>query len=531
MKKDCILAATLLLALSSSPSFASLASNNIPLDSPVYGYLDKMSGLGLVNSDFKGIKPITKSEAARLLKEAETALGTAGSSPLTSELVAEVRRYLGRELQAIENPGQSVANSFTPLAEAKVRYLYLDGEPRNYERAVRDPGGEGVFGIGSGLRPTNPPDTTVMQRGSEGTPLFENNEGTRYADGHNLDLRFSSEATVGTLFSLLIEPEFLASEGLLKGRLNKGYAKIGGGALELEVGRDANWFGFGQRGSITLSNNASNFDLIKFSNPEPIDAGFLGMFKYVIMFSRFDSVMTDNGRRRPYFYAMKASLKPVPEFEVGISIGRQQGGPGVDNSFSSYLKGLVGGTGQDNSNSLGGVEMRWRIQSLRNTELYGEFSGEDAAKFWPFVESYLAGIYIPMLTEDGRNDLRFEYFQGNRILYSHSQFTEGYIYKGLPVGHSQGGATQDFFLRYSHWFTPRSNAGIDYMYTERGDLGMVAGQALETKNALRLFCSLPLADRLDMKIQVGAERISNRNLLSGVDRDNGLASVELDYRY
>jgi len=530
MKKN-FLAAALLLALSSSPSLASIASNNIPLDNPIYGYLDKMAGLGLVSSDFKGIKPITKSEAARLLKEAETALAKAGPSNFADELVAEVRKSLGRELQAAENPGQIVANSFTLLSEAKIRYLYLDGVARNYERAVHDPGGEGVFGIGSGLRPTNPPGFTVMQRGSEGTPLFENNEGTRYGDGHNLDIRFSSEATIGSLFSLLIEPAFLAREGTTQGRLNKGYGKIGGGSLELEVGRDANWFGFGQRGSITLSNNASNFDLIKLSNPEPIDAGFLGMFKYAFILSRFDSVVTANGRRQPYFYAIKASLKPVPEFEIGINLGRQQGGPGVDNSFSSYFKGLVGGTNDDNSNSLGGVEMRWRIEALRNTELYGEFSGEDAAKFWPFVESYLAGFYIPMLTADGRNDLRFEYFQGNRILYTHSQYTEGYIYEGLPIGHSQGGATQDFFVRYSHWFTPRSNVGIDYIYTERGDLGMVAGQALETKNGLRLFCSLPLADRFDLKAQIGAERISNMNLLSGNDTDNGLASVELDYRY
>lgn len=531
MTNSLILAAALLLALSVSPSFASVASNNIPLDSPVYGYLDKIAGFGLINSDFKGLRPITKSEAARLVKEAEKAAATAGPSHLASELIAEARRFLVRELQALENPGMAEINSFTPLSEAKLRYLYLDGEPRNYERTVSDPGGEGVFGIGSGLRPTNPPGTTVQQKGSEGTPLFENNEGTRYKDGHNLDLRFSSEATIGRYFSLLVEPAFLASEGLMKGRLNKGYGKVGGGSLELEVGRDANWLGFGQRGSITLSSNAANFDLIKLSSPEPIDAGFLGMFKYAFIFSRFDSVMTATGRRQPYFYAIKASLKPVPEFEIGLNLGRQQGGPGVDNSFESYFKGLVGGTHEDNSNSLGGVEMRWRIAALRNTELYGEFSGEDAAKFWPFVESYLAGVYIPMLTADGRNDLRFEYFEGNRILYTHSQYSEGYIYKGLPIGHSQGGATQDFLLRYSHWFAPRSNAGIDYIYTERGDLGRVAGQALETKNGLKLFCNLPLADRFDLKLQVGAERISNMNLQSGVDRDNSLASVELDYRY
>jgi hypothetical protein len=532
MKKAGILATvTVLMGLTANHALASLASNNLPLDSPVYGYLDKMAGLGLLGSDFKGIRPITKSEAARLLREAQNTLSGAKGSAFADELVAETARHLGRELFYLDNPEQTVTSSFKPVSEAKLRYVYVDGEARNYARDVHDPGGDGVFGIGAGLRPTNPPDFVVRQQGTEGTPLFENNEGTRYAAGNSLDLRFSTEAHLGRYVSLLAEPQFLTTDGLLNARLNKGYAKVGGGGLELEIGRDANWLGFGQRGAITLSNNAKNFDLIKLSSPEPLNAGFLGTLKYALIFSRFDSVTTDKGERQPYFYAIKVSLKPSPQVEIGINLGRQQGGPGVKNTLSSYLRGLVGGTHEDNSNSLGGAEFRWRIPSLRNTEIYGEFSGEDAAKFWPIVESYLAGIYIPRLTDDGRNDLRFEYFLGNRILYTHGQFTEGYLYKGMPIGHAQGGATQDFLLRYSHWFSPRNNAGIDYMHTTRGNLGRVDGQALERINAVRVFWDFPLADRVDMKMLLGTERIVNMNLEQGNSRNNSLATVELAYRY
>lgn len=522
---------TVSIALMSHDAIAAVASNNIPLDSPVYGYLDKMADLGLFVSDFKGIRPITKSEAARLLKEAQDNISQKRGSSFASQLIAETGRYLERELSHRDKPQQPVASSFNPLTEAKLRYVYLDGEPRSYARDVHDPGGEGVFGIGSGLRPTNPADFVVHQQGTEGTPLFENNEGTRYAAGNSVDIRFSSEANVGRYASLLLEPQFVSTDGQLNGRLNKGYVKIGSGGLELEVGRDANWLGFGQRGALTLSNNAKNFDLIKLSSPEPLDAGFLGKFKYAVIFSRFDRVMTANGERRPYFYAIKGSLKPSPQFEIGINLGRQQGGPGVTNTLSSYFKGLVGGTHEDNSNSLGGLEMRWRIPTLRNTELYGELSGEDAAKFWPIVESYLAGIYIPRLTADGRNDVRFEYFLGNRILYTHGQFTQGYIYKGMPIGHAQGGATQDFLLRYSHWFSARNRAGIDYIYTTRGNLGRLEGQALEEKHAARLFWNFPLADKLDMKMLFGAEQVTNMNLVDGADRNNSLAMIELSYRF
>ena len=531
MKKLLFLLLPALIVLLLPANLFALSAVNIPLGSPVYAYIDKLAGLGLISSDFKGIRPVTKSEAARLLREAEKSSADVAESAFAQELLGELHFYLRREFSLYDIPEQAPAYDLKPISELSLRYVYLDGQPRNYERDVHDPGGDGVFGIGSGLRPDNPYPSIVRQRGSEGTPLFENNEGVRYLDGSSLDLRFSSEANFSNFVSTLLEPEFLSTAGALQGRLNKGYVKLGGGGLELEVGRDSNWLGFGERGAITLANNARNFDLVKLSSPEPLEAGFFGKFKYAVIFSRFDSVNTTIGERQPWFYAIKASLKPVPSFEIGLNLGRQQGGPGVDNSFIDNFQGLVGGTSKDNSNSLGGVELRWRMPFLANTEAYVEFSGEDAAKFWPIVESYLAGIYIPRLTADGRNDFRFEYFLGNNILYTHNQFLQGYIYEGMPIGHAQGGATQDFFFSFSHWFSARERAGVDYIHTTRGNTGRLAGQALERKNSIRGFWTVPLSDHLDMKLVYGLERVTNLNLQSNVSATNNLAVAELQYRF
>jgi len=195
------------------------------------------------------------------------------------------------------------------------------------------------------------------------------------------------------------------------------------------------------------------------------------------------------------------------------------------------MRGLIGGTSADNSNGLAGFEARYRIPWLRNTELYGEFSGEDTAAFWPIVESYLAGLYIPRLTDDGRNDFRFEFFQGNQILYTNATFPEGYLYKNLPIGHSQGGAAQDFFFRYSHWFSVRNNLALEYFYTNRGMVSRMPGQAVERKHAGRIFWSLPLNDTIDAQLGYGIERVSNLNLSDGVDRTNQLLKIELRYCY
>jgi hypothetical protein len=373
--------------------------------------------------------------------------------------------------------------------------------------------------------------------GSEGTPLVENNEGVIYRRGSNGEFRFTSELFAGRWAAALVEPMALytESDGIYQARINKGYVKVGSDAVELEVGRDANWLGLGYRGNITLTNNARNFDQIKLSSPEPIQLRWIGDLKYSLIFSRLDEVNSSRGIRQPYFLASKVSVKPVDFMEVGLNLGRQVGGPGVDNSFGSLLRGFVGGTNNDNSNSVAGLEMRFRIPCLRNIEIYGEFSGEDAASFWPIVESYVAGFYIPRLTASGSDDLRFEYFLGNVALYTNGTFTQGYLYHNQPIGHSQGGGAQEFYLRYSHWFTARNNLALEYWHGERGNVGRVPVngimQAVERKDSGRITWTLPLVNDFDCSLRYGIERVRNKNLVGGQNRTNQVAMVQFSYRY
>ncbi len=539
--------AILALALFASTALA-LSSPNIPLDSPVYSYLEKLAGFGLVRSDVAGIKPYSRAEAARLLLEAEWNLESGvGSSDLAfaRTILAELRRKIPREAALYREPETAPTVDVNPLSSARVRYVYLDGKPRSYERPVHDPGDDGVFGIGSGLRPANPYPSPVQQHGTEGTPLMENNEGIVYRDGHNAEVRFSAEAHVGSVASALVEPQlsYSRSGDGASIRLNKGYLKIGGGGLELEAGRDANWLGLGSRGAVTLTSNARNFDLVKLSSPEPIPLKYVGAIKYALIGSRFDTTVTNGAERRPWFLGAKLSVKPVETFEVGINLGKQFGGPGVNNSLGDYVRGIIGGTSADNTNNLAGVEMRVRLPMLRNMELYGEFSGEDSASFWPIVESYVAGFYLPRLTASGRDDLRFEFFKGNNILYTSGTFPGGYLYHGMPIGHSQGGAVIEFYLRYSHWFSVRNNLALEFYRTERGHEGRVtvdaAGnfdpngvmQAIEKKHAGRVSWTLPLHGDLDMNLLYGIEKVENVDLVAGEDRTNQLFKAELRYRY
>lgn len=533
---------SLFLSITFSGSAFALSSPNIPLDSPIYLYIEKLSGFGLIVSDFKGIRPYSRSEVARVLKEADKLLESGDWPPLAKELVTTIKELIPREAALYSEPESAPFFDYNPVSNARLRYVYLDGAPRSYSRPVLDSGGDWTFPL-----PAHRPEKHSIpnQRGTEGTPLFENNEGVVYGDGHNLEARWSSEVYMGTVASALVEPLLLGSsaEDASHVRLNKGYLKLGGGALELELGRDANWLGLGYRGTITITNNAPNFTSIKLSSPEPFISRYLWDLKYDLIFSQFEKEVTDGVERQPLFYATKLSFKPYKNMEFGLNLGRQVGGTGVDNSITSLLHGLWGGTSSDNSNSLGGLELRFRFPWLRNSEIFGELSGEDRADFWPKAQSYIVGFFVPMLTASGRDDLRFEYFHGHQILYTNSTFPNGYLYHNFPIGHSQGGATQDFFLRYSHWFSARNTVALECFRTTRGEVGRVsvdskgnydpngALQAVERTVGLRAFWNLPVHEDWNATLRYGWETTANLNLTPGVGQTNQILGVDLSYRY
>jgi len=528
-----------------------LSSANIALDSPIYGYLEKLAGMGLISSDVRGVRPYAKAEAARLVMEAQKnlLLQDVAAPAFARDLIERIREHLPREVSLRENPEKHTQFiDYNPVSAVRLRYVYLDGVPRDYRRPVFIRGGQSAFGfIGGTLRPES--DAGVLyDSGTEGTPLLENNNGVTYKKGHNAEMRLAAEIYVKGVVALLVEPMLQYSADEVSSRLNRGYVKLGGGGLELEVGRDENWFGPGHRGALTLSSNASNFDQVKLSSPEPLDVTWikqwLGDVKYAVIVSRFNE--TDVGTpdyRRPYFIGVKLAVKPYSWFEYGLNFVRQQGGPGFTGT-TSIKDEIFGGGYTNHNNSIAGVDLRFRIPWLRNTEVYGEYAGEDSASFWPIVESYVAGFYAPCLTAACRDDLRFEFFWGNPMLYTDFKFPRGYTYHDMSPGHSQGGAAQDFFVRYSHSFSARNAVALEYFHTDRGQEGRVrvnsAGrydplngvmQAMEHKDGGRVSWMLPIYGDLDGQLLYGIETISNLNLVAGATRTNQLATFELRYRY
>ena len=211
---------------------------------------------------------------------------------------------------------------YNPVSALRLRYVYLDGSPRSYERQVHDPGDDGVFGSAPVCARKTLIHWPAQQHGTEGTPLAENNNGVAYRRDHNAELRWAVEEYISDKTAGLLEPviEYSKSDSSAALRLNCGYIKLGGDWLELEAGKDENWLGLGYRGAVTLSNNAKNFTQVKLSSPEPFLVKYIGTMKYTLIASRFEKTVTNGEERQPWFYALKLSVKPTDNLEIGFNL-------------------------------------------------------------------------------------------------------------------------------------------------------------------------------------------------------------------
>lgn len=499
-----------------------LSSVNVPLDHWSYEALDKLEGFGLIHSNIYNTRPYTRLEVARLINEAlNTDLYKKKKlPPLVNYLLEKFQREFKTELGDIDLESAKPSSFLKPVQEAQARYVYVDGEPRRFTGFPKDPN----FKINA----------------TDGTPLFPNNEGVNYTGHNNFSLQFASSARIWDIFSLYAEPIFIFRENAVnvdnardvEADLHTGYAKVSSWNVEIEAGRDTMWWGQGYHGTLLLSNNAAPLDMLKLSNPNPSILpwyfSYLGLFKYTIFCARLEE-------NRDFPHALLGgahfAFKPHPLFELGVTGTLLFGGEGASNPS------VPGSTGQEDG--LMSVDARLRLPFLRNAELYAEYGGEDTqgTRWYEFMfrdVAYILGIYFPTICDDGRTDLRIEYAnnafkQGDQghvgFWYGHGQYTSGYTFERMILGHAMGPDASDFFVRATHYITDKWRVGIDYDNTENG-LTLNKG-VVERVNSAGADITYDINAWLSISGRYAYGDISNFNLVKGNDQTDQLLMVTL----
>ena len=437
------------LSLFLSTSLAAV-STNVPLNYWSYDDVDRLIGMGLIDSALSGTRPYTRLEMARLIGEA---MGNFEKRTNKNEIVQAIFSRLKREfedelisLNVLE--GHSPATLIKPLDTISLRYLHS---------------GHDTF--------------------------IENNKGDELSGGSNFKFRVSSRGRLWDHLGFYLQPEFelRRDEGdwLYEQEIREGYGKLELYNIEIEGGRDSLWWGPGRHGALFLTNNAKPYEyVIKISNPRPILLPwifkYLGPFQVTLFWAELEK---DRVVSKAKLLGQRINFKPHPVLEIGFTRIYTWGGKEEEESFKRLWDGLKtkGGTSRKGSptvskyNTLAGMDISLKIPKLdrfvpivKTLTLYGELGSDDENKggLHTGEMGYLAGGYFGDLFLTGRTDLRIEYAvnnsYGDRDWYLHHYYRSGMTYKGDYFGHHMGNDAKDVYIRLTHYISKDWLIGFDY---------------------------------------------------------------------
>lgn len=420
------------------------SSVNAPLDSPVYGDLERLEVKGLIDSALLSTRPFGRLEAARLIREARE---KEPSSAKGGEGI--IFRLESRFKDALENPGVSY---FKPLDVFYVKAGYTSDE----------------------------------------NPFFLNinNNGDHFMKGGNLRMGLASSAGVFDVFSFYLNPEYRLDSNSERGTLLLGYMTVDLLGATLELGRDSMWWGPGYHGDLLLTDNAKPFDMIKLTSQRPILLPwifrFIGPIKPTIFITHIDK---DMNFPRANILGMRLDFKPTPRLEIGLTRLFLNGGHGRKKpTLSDWWKLFLASNSAEHSGSpIDGSQMASIDASYVyvNERKWVPFSGIKLYAEWGFIDSpgttlvptgradlYGAFMDEPLWLKD--LDMRIEWANTAHnarygpLWYTSGTYSTGWRYLGDIIGHHMGADARDLFARIQYHYREKATLGVEGDWEKSG---------------------------------------------------------------
>lgn len=450
MNKSCLLLLSLFAgAFSFSAPARAQVSANVPVDSHYYDSIDKLSGMGYLDSLPNGARPYSRQQMARWVLEAER---KAAEKPLPA--------YLADDLAALK---QLVA----PEAAA------LQGEGKG-----QDPFRLRKLTFGTGYLHSDRFTYRDRRTASEWAPFGEKRNGHKIGRNGGLGAELEASGNLGSEVALGIQGRAAwdkDNEGTAS--LEEAYVKTRTGAWAWELGREALVWGQGASGNLLLGNNMKPLTLIQAHLNEPIQAGgffrFLGQVDFHAFYGRLDGDRAADaagwGRQdynHPGLLGLRLDVTPARWFTLGLSRVSLLGGDGNGLDSHDWGKWSYGHNAdhKDKWDDIAGLDFRFRLPGV---QFYGEMYGEDQAHGLPSDWGYRGGVYFPQLTKDGSWDLLLETAYTNQDWYTHGTYQDGWTYSGDILGDAMGSDARKYYARVNHYFPGADRLGLYYQRTER----------------------------------------------------------------
>lgn len=524
-----------------------LGSPYVPLDSWVYPALDRLAGLGLIDSGFAGLRPWTRRECMRQLSEAE------------------------EKLTGVEN------NEAQKLVDALEREFHTESEAKG------DGDDGGAFRLESIYSRTEHISGMPLTDGYNFGQTQFNDFGRPYSGGWNTINGFSSYATSGPWVAYVRAevqtapsipalpmaareaiqmyadmeqdgPHLPLQPGTPKPPVRQfdfleAYVGLMLSNYQITFGRQSLSWGPGDGGSLTLSNNAQPINMFRVSRTTPLKLpsilGWLGPVRtefFLGQLAGYEFIFSPSGlngqwgqalANQPFIHGQKLSFKPTPNFEFGIFRTTIFGGEGYAFTSHALITSLfttgnsLAGTPDKPGKRTSGLDLSYRLPGLRNwLTFYADGLAYD--QFSPIAyadrSAWRAGLYFSHFPLIPKLDLRVEGVYtdnpiggsvGHGFYYSNGTWRNGYTNNGYLLGSWIGRDGQGAQAWANYWFGARNRLQFNFRHQKVSQQLMPGGGTLTdvgvrgdywVRSNLSLSASVQYERWLFPVIQPNAER-------------------------
>jgi len=477
-----------------------MGSPFVPLDSWIYAALDRLTALGYIHSGFADMRPWTRLQCARQVREAfDRISGEGAAEDEGAQLYLELEKEFAVEVSLLDggdNAQARVESIYTRGTEIAGKPL-SDGDHFG-QTVVNDYGRpeEQGFNNVSGLSvwATNGP-FAVYARGE-----YQHSPSAPSLPPSALDA--ISQADFG---SSIVPPPFPVPSGTPtpafdQGRFLDTYVAMNFFNFQLSYGNQSVWWGPSQGGPLMFSNNAQPLRMFRVTRTTSfLLPGFLKVLGpvqtdgFIGQFSGYEFVFTPSGlvgqygqslNPQPIVHGERITFKPTPNLEIGLSRTTDYGGPGYPLTIHNFVRSVFSpnnsnpGTANKSGSHRSGLDFSYRIPGLRNgMTFYAEGLAEHdevSPLLGPDVASWLAGIYIPRLPKISKLDFRVEGgytdppYSGGDVshgaFYWDATWITGFQNAGHLMGSWMGRQGQGAQAWTTYWFSPRNKLQFGYRH-------------------------------------------------------------------
>lgn len=490
-------------------------STNVPIDSWVYSALERLGSMGLVPSQSVSIRPWTRQECRRQLREAEDILHGFGSLDVSEDDSAKVEA--GRLLPDLEHELQEPDGNATAVLESVYARIGTIAGPaltdsfhfgQTWWNDFGRPLGRGTSSIyGYSGRIQTGRFFLYDRQEVQTDPGLPAVTATQTALFNQLDNALFVTPSAPAIPSAAVILPMSAIPAYVRQRPLELYIGVAFAGNSLSFGKQEIYWGPSTMGPLSFSSNAEPTYNLRFlaTRPHPFPLfPELGSYRFDLVFGKLSG---HQHPARPYFNGQKLEFTFGPYLEMSATRWSILWGVGHpitfhtlrNNFFSSNSTGsnFAYGDRDDPGDRKSGFDFRLHVPGLSHyLTVYADSYADDELNPLnaPRRVVWNPGVYLARLPYLPHADFRFEVTsseelsqdEGGTRFFINNQYRNGNTNKGFLLGNATGRDARAYEGRIGYWYSARTRVEVGYRKLNGGGqflpLGASVSDAFATAN-------------------------------------------------